>query len=58
MIEIGNTVTNGAWFGDKKEPYLFRVIAIDGEWAWVRSINGTFSGDRLTFKSSVLSAAK
>ena len=58
MIEIGNTVTNGSTFSDKKTPYLYRVIAIDGGWAWVFAINGTFAGDRLTFKLSALEAVK
>jgi len=57
-MKIGETVTNGHRFGDKNELYLFRLVALENDTAWVRHINGTFEGQYLTFPVSNLMAAK
>ncbi len=57
MIEINDVVTNGNTFVvtyknvNTDVPFLFRVIALDDNEAWVLPLNGNYINDgRLTFK--------
>lgn len=58
MIEINDVVTNGNTFvvtyknANTDVPFLFRVIALDDNEAWVLPLNGNYINDgRLTFKT-------
>lgn len=55
MMELGSEVTNGTRISSGQQR-LFRIIALDGGYAWVFAMNGKYRGERLTFELSALAA--
>lgn len=53
----GTVLTNGTTVKSPDEKVVhrqFRLIAIDGNYAWVMALNGHFAGERLTFSKENL----
>lgn len=54
---VGDIVTNRTALESGQER-RFKVIAEDGDMSWVKALNGNFRGERLTFRTADLSAAR